>query len=316
VLESRAPTSDVHLQLWELAQEKRRRGWGAFADDSPYLWDRLAGHASRAGLNRRTLWVFVSDIDWLAQRIRRQGASAAEQDVGRVCDATALSDMAPLSGLRRVLRHGGLFEAASVGASLEISLTAWTDVVGLPHRARRRLRGGSLPVPSPGWLQTLRGHSSESWGVAFSRADRRLITCAEDGTTRIWDTCTGQSLSTITGHGKQVWRLAVSRDDRLLATAGADMIARLWDTETGVLVRTLPKHRGAVWGVAFSHDAQRLARQPGRDRPDLARPDGSLARDPRRSPQAGVGRRLQPGRHPRRHRECRWDRRILGQQQR
>jgi WD40 repeat protein len=259
VLESRAPTSDVHLQLWELAQEKRRRGWGAFADDSPYLWDRLAWHACRAGLNRRTLWVFVSDIDWLAQRIRRQGASAAEQDVGRVCDATALSDMAPLSGLRRVLRHGGLFEAASVGASLEISLTAWTDVVGLPHRARRRLRGGSLPVPSPGLLQTLRGHSSESWGVAFSRADRRLITCAEDGTTRIWDTRTGQSLSTITGHGKQVWRLAVSRDDRLLATAGADMIARLWDTETGVLVRTLPKHRGAVWGVAFSHDAQRLA---------------------------------------------------------
>jgi WD40 repeat protein len=259
VLESRTPASDVHLRLWELAQEKRRRGWGAFADDSPYLWDRLAWHACRAGLNRRTLWEFVSDVDWLAHRIRRQGASAAEQDVGRVCDATALSDTAPLSRLRRVLRHGGLFEAASAGAGLGISLTAWADVVGLTHRARRRLHGGSLPVPSSGLLQTLRGHSSESWGVAFSRAGRRLITCAEDGTTRVWDTRTGQSLMTLTDHTKQVWRLAVSPDDRLLATAGADMTARLWDTETGTLVRTLPKHRRAVWGVAFSHDGQRLA---------------------------------------------------------
>ena len=93
-----------------------------------------------------------------------------------------------------MLRHGGLFEAASADASLEISLTAWADAVGLTHRARRRLYGGSLPVPSPGLLQTLRGHSSESWGVAFSRAGRRLVTCAEDGTIRIWDTHTGQSL--------------------------------------------------------------------------------------------------------------------------
>ena len=55
VLESRAPASDVHLRLWELAEKKRQRGWGALADDSPYLWDRLAWHACRAGLNRRTL---------------------------------------------------------------------------------------------------------------------------------------------------------------------------------------------------------------------------------------------------------------------
>lgn len=152
VLESRMPASDVRLRLWELAQEKRRRGWVAFADDSPYLWDRLAWHACRGGLNRRTLREFVSDVDWLAQRIRRQGASAAEQDVGRVCDATALSDTAPLSRLRRVLLHGGLFEAASADAGLDISLTAWADVVGpaLVHRGTRRHQSSTDQLPRPG----------------------------------------------------------------------------------------------------------------------------------------------------------------------
>jgi hypothetical protein len=168
VLQGTAPTSDVHLRLWELADEKRGRGWSALADEAPYLWDRLAWHACRAGLNHATLWVFVSDLEWLAERIRRQGASAAEQDVGRVCDFTALTDEAPLSQLRRVLRHGGLFDAASVGAGLRVSLMAWAEVVGLEHRAQRRIHGGSLPVPSPALAQTIRGHRSESWGVSMS----------------------------------------------------------------------------------------------------------------------------------------------------
>jgi hypothetical protein len=74
VLQGTAPTSDVHLRLWELADEKRGRGWSALADEAPYLWDRLAWHACRAGLNHATLWAFVSHLEWLAERIRRQGA--------------------------------------------------------------------------------------------------------------------------------------------------------------------------------------------------------------------------------------------------
>ena len=259
VLQARTPASEVHLKLWELTQQKLRRGWPAFADDEPYLWDHLAWHACRAGLNRRTLWEFVSDLEWLAERIRRQGPAAAEQDVGQVCDTTALTDAAPLSRLRRVLRHGGLFDAAGAGASLEVSLAAWADVVGLGHPTERLVHSGSLPVPSSALLKTLRGHSSEVWGVALSSQDRFLATSSEDSTVRIWDTRTGESALTLTGHGKQVWGVAFSGDDRRLATAGADGTARLWDSGTGRVVRTLAGHTGEVWGVAFSRDDRRLA---------------------------------------------------------
>ena len=91
----------------------------------------------------------VSDLDWLTERIRRDGASAAEQDVGRVCEAMALAEAAPLSQLRRVLRHGSLFETDVVGTGLDDSLRIWADAVGLAHSGARRLLGGSLPVPGP-----------------------------------------------------------------------------------------------------------------------------------------------------------------------
>ena len=259
LLHAQTPASDVHLKLWELATDSRSGGWRALAEGTPYLWDRLVWHACRAGLNRATLCGLVSDVEWLTERIRRQGASASEQDIGRVCEVTDLDDTAPLSKLRRVLRHGGLFAAATVGASLEMSLVAWADAIGLRHRLRRRLRAGSLPVPSTGLLQTLRGHTSEAWGVAFSSDGKRLATCSEDGTARWWDIRTGQTLLTFAGHAGQVWGLALSRDDRRLATAGGDGNTRVWDTGTGREIRCLNTHKDAVRAVAFSPDGRRMA---------------------------------------------------------
>lgn len=259
VLQAEVPASDIHLKLWELAVDKCRTGWGAFADENEYLWDRLTWHACRAGINSKTLQELASDLEWLAERIRRQGASAAEQDVGQICERTALDEMAPLSQLRRVLRHGGLFEATGAGDGLMISLQAWADSIGLGSRPTRRLHCGSLPVPSPALLQTLRGHSSETWGVAFFKDGRRLATCSEDRTARIWDIRTGQTLFVLVGHTRQVFHLALSSDDRLLATSSADETTIVWDTATGGIVQRLAEHTHQVWGAAFGDDSNRLA---------------------------------------------------------
>lgn len=259
VLQSDNPLADVHLRLWELAGEKREHGCDVFAQESPYLWDRLVWHACRAGLNSAALQALVSDLDWLAHRIRRQGATAAEQDVGLVCDKTAVADTAPLSRLRRVLRHGGLFDAADVRTGLLVSLQCWADATGLAGQRRQRVRSGSLPVPSPQLLQTLRGHTSECWGVAFSRDGRRLMSSSEDHTARIWDIRTGQALFTLAGHKARVWGLRLSHDNRVLATAGADGTARLWEAATGRPIDILVGHTGEVWGAYFSADDRRLA---------------------------------------------------------
>src|SRR5262249_34670370 len=161
-------------------------------------------HACRAGLNSAALQDLVSDLDWLANRIHRQGSTAAEQDVGLVCDRTAVAESAPLSQLRRVLRHGGLF---GVRTGLLASLQCWADVTGLCGQSRRRVRSGSLPVPSRQLLQTLRAHDSKCRGVALSHDGSLLMSSSEDHTARIWDVPTGQTIFTLTGHKAKVWGL-------------------------------------------------------------------------------------------------------------
>jgi WD40 repeat protein len=263
VMQARTPSLDTHLRLWELAARRASGGWAAFAENSPYLWEYFVWHACRAGLNRAALTDVVSNLEWLTERIRRDGASAAEQDVGRVCEAMALAVAVPLSQLRRVLRHGSLFETDVVGTGLGDSLRIWADTVGLRRLGARRLLGGSLPVPGPELRSTLRGHRSECWDVAFTRTDRRLISCGEDRTTRIWDTRTGQPVLTLTDHPGRIWRLAVSHDERLLGTAGEDRAARIYDLRTDELVATLPGHDAEVWGFAFSPDDRRVTTASG-----------------------------------------------------
>jgi WD40 repeat protein len=259
VMQARVPSWQTHLLLWELATEKAGGGWAAFADGSPYLWEYLVWHACRAGLNRAALTEVVSDLDWLTERIRRDGASAAEQDVGRACETMVLAETAPLSQLRRVLRHGSLFETDAVGTGVEDSLRIWADAVDLVHPGTRRLLGGSLPVPNPELQLTLRGHRSETWGVVFTRAGRRLITCSEDGTARVWDTRTGQPVLTMMSYSGRLWRLALSHDESRLGTAAENATAIVWDIRNGKVVSLLSGHDDEVWGVAFSPDGRWIA---------------------------------------------------------
>ncbi len=259
VLQADLPTSDVHLMVWELARARAAGGWAALADQDPYVWDRLVWHGCQAGLNRATLWGLVGDLGWLAERIRRHGAAAAQQDLARVCDTTAVGRDAPLNRLRLALRHGEVFDAAAHDVGLVISLEVWADAVGLARTPPRRLRYGSLLVPSSSLLRTLRGHTSEVLGVAAGPDGRRLATASADGTARIWDARTGEQITVCAGHADQVRGPAFSPDGRRLATVSADGTARIWDASTGEQVAVLTGHAGSVLAAAFSPDGARVA---------------------------------------------------------
>jgi WD40 repeat protein len=258
VLQATESAADVHLRLWELAQTAAADGWATLADRTPYLWDHLVWHACRAGLNRATLRRMAGDLDRLAERIRRQGAAAAEADVAAVCQVTAVGQDEPLSLLGRVLRHGALFQAAGQQGDLLISLQAWADAIGLERRGERRLRYGSLPVPSARLRGTLRGHTADLWAVAVSPDGGRLATGSGDGTARIWDTDSGEQRLVLTAVSP-IWDVTFSPDGSRIAAGCADGTIWLWDSTGGDGVGVLHGHADEVWSVAFSPDGGRLA---------------------------------------------------------
>ena len=93
--------------------------------------------------------------------------------------------------------------------------------------------GSPSPARSPGHLpsrlaRTLTGHTRYVREVAFSPDGALLATTSWDGTARLWDTATGQTLRTLTGHTGYVRGVAFSPDGALLATTSDDKTARLW----------------------------------------------------------------------------------------
>jgi WD40 repeat protein len=260
-LESPRASADTHLALWELAeQEVDDHGWSGLATRQPYLWDRLVWHAVRAERNSVAIRAVAIDVERLTERIRRDGAGAAEQDLRIAAEHVGARSDEPVARLARVLRHGGLFDAlVDDRAGLAVSVEIWVQAVGVLTDGALRLRAGSLPIPTAALVRTFRGHADLVWAVAFDPFDGQLATGSADGTVKAWDPRTGEHLQTLTGHTAAVHDAAFHPRTGQLATVGRDGTARLWNTHTGICDAVLSIVDHGIWALAFDTHGQRMA---------------------------------------------------------
>ena len=108
-------------------------------------------------------------------------------------------------------------------------------------------------------LRTLRGHTNNVMGVAFSPDGSKIASASEDGSVKLWECATGREIRSLRGHLSHVLDVAYSPDGRHLASAGMDDAVKLWDVVTGHEVLTLQGHTSWVLGVAYSPDGRHIA---------------------------------------------------------
>jgi WD40 repeat protein len=106
------------------------------------------------------------------------------------------------------------------------------------------------------------GHEKLVYSAAFSPDSRRLATCSNDRSVRLWQ-IDGGSCQVLHGHTDMVFAVAFHPDGTRLATAGQDQAVWLWDLGRGEEVARLPGHTDYVWSLAFSPDGKTLASGSG-----------------------------------------------------
>ncbi|MGI9455402.1 MAG: protein kinase domain-containing protein [Aeoliella sp.] len=116
--------------------------------------------------------------------------------------------------------------------------------------------------------QNLDAHTDECNGVSFSHDGKLLVSAADDGRVRLWESATGRHIRDLEGFppGASIIHAAFSPDDRLVVGGGGgirqraagDHRIRVWQTDTGKMVGELEGHTGKVRRMVFSHDGERL----------------------------------------------------------
>jgi WD40 repeat protein len=107
--------------------------------------------------------------------------------------------------------------------------------------------------------RVLKGHPGFILSLDFSQDGARLASGETDGTARVWDPKTGQSLLEFPGHGERVRQVRFSPDGKRLAATGTDGNLRVWPADRKDAPLVIKAHKGRVNAVAWAPDGQRLA---------------------------------------------------------
>lgn len=245
-------------------------GWWALpaGADTEYLWRNLAYHLYEAGLDNELITT-VTDMRYLAERCRRFGAAAADDDLhyAHLCNPAHPLVIAAEGLLRAVAtKIMGLRRWTDIAATLAVRMQASDKLAGAVDSLAA---GAESPRLWPRWAAvgveatTPIGHHEGTAinSVGCDTVARRAATGGADGTIRIWDTDkSAEPIVRVEGHRAAVNSVSFDHAGKCLASGGADWLVKVWSIgeSSATFVTELDGHGAEVNSVSLDATGKRV----------------------------------------------------------
>jgi len=109
--------------------------------------------------------------------------------------------------------------------------------------------------------QTMRGHTEVVFGVAHLPDERRIITCSNDGSLRLWERESGAQIGNDWRDDEDdegVCIIALSPNGETVASGSRGGMVKLWNIETRKVIAKWTGHTKEVWSLCWSRDGGRV----------------------------------------------------------
>jgi WD40 repeat protein len=231
--------------------------------DSGECWRTLHGH---------THWVMCLSLSPDGQILATAGAD----------HTIKLWSMATGECLRTLQGHQGYIHTLAFNSRDPILASCGFDgrikLWNVPHLKDLTTPNSSFST-SPYFgqcLQTLSGHTSSVWSVAFSPDNQILASGSSDGLIQLWDANSGHHLQTLAGHAASLWSVDfcpvadLTHPVYQILSTGLDGTLRLWNTKNGTF-KTLCRRLFMQYSLQVSIEGKTLVkiRQEDADKLEL-----------------------------------------------
>lgn len=221
----------------------------------------------RASKMRRTTTVRLPGFERpeLSTAVSTTSQRAAGQNVFKGDDDDDNNRLADIEAMGQSIRSRG--ESFVAGPGTATARGVWRrqrrpTFATLPGFAKRVLRQHFKEDEEDalsGCVRTFRKrHHHTVNQVAWSTDDKRVASCSNDGTVRLWAPETGGLVRTLAGHRDAVLGVAFADNGLRLASCGMDNVILLWNLVTGDVVRQFRGHDDAVYRILFLRSSSLL----------------------------------------------------------
>jgi WD40 repeat protein len=239
-----------HTQLWQVSTE------------DTYCWHYFAYHLCALGENHE-LRSLLCNFNWLQSKLYATNANSLSIDYDLLQND---SDLGLVQRAIQMAIHNLNQDKNQLAGQLLGRLLFCTDphVQQLLQQAEqwkdaswlRPLRT-SLTPPKTALLRTVTGHSHYIKALVIMPDGRTAVSGSDDGTLRVWDIETGESLRILQEQSGSVEALAVMPNGEQVLAAVGDGSLRLWDLSTGSILYSWQTHHArSINAIAVTPNAQ------------------------------------------------------------